>query len=30
MTFIEALAAFVFVVATIAFLVWVAWLAISK
>jgi hypothetical protein len=30
MTFIEGLAAFVFVVMTIAFFVWVAWLAISK
>jgi hypothetical protein len=30
MTFIEWLAAFVFVVMTIAFFVWVAWLAISK
>jgi hypothetical protein len=30
MTFIEGLAALVFVVMTIAFLVWVAWLAISK
>ena len=30
MTFIEALAALVFVVMTIGFLVWVAWLAISK
>ena len=30
MTFIEALAAFLFVVMTIAFLGWVLWLAISK
>jgi hypothetical protein len=30
MTFIEGLAALVFVVMTIAFFVWVAWLAISK
>jgi hypothetical protein len=30
MTFIEGLAALVFVVMTVAFLVWVAWLAISK
>jgi hypothetical protein len=30
MTLIEALAAFVFVVMTVAFLGWVAWLAISK
>ena len=30
MTFIEWLAAFVFVVMTIGFLVWVAWLAMSK
>jgi hypothetical protein len=30
MTFIEWLAALVFVVITIAFFVWVAWLAISK
>ena len=30
MTFIEALAAFLFVVMTVAFFVWVAWLAISK
>ena len=30
MTFIEGLAALVFVVMTVGFLVWVAWLAISK
>jgi hypothetical protein len=30
MTFIEGLAALVFVIMTVAFLVWVAWLAISK
>jgi hypothetical protein len=30
MTFIEWLAALVFVIMTIGFLVWVAWLAISK
>jgi hypothetical protein len=30
MPFIEGLAALVFVVMTIAFFVWVAWLAISK
>ena len=30
MTFIEGLAAFVFVVMTIGFFAWVAWLAISK
>ena len=30
MTFIEWLAALVFVVMTIGFLVWVAWLAMSK
>jgi hypothetical protein len=30
MTFIEGLAASVFVVMTVAFFVWVAWLAISK
>jgi hypothetical protein len=30
MTFIEGLAVLVFVVMTIAFFVWVAWLAISK
>jgi hypothetical protein len=30
MTFIEALAAVVFVVMTVAFFVWVAWLVISK
>jgi hypothetical protein len=30
MTFIEGLAALVFVVMTVAFFVWVAWLAISK
>ena len=30
MTFIEGLAAVVFVVMTVAFFVWVAWLAFSK
>jgi hypothetical protein len=30
MTFIEGLAAVVFVVMTVAFFIWVAWLAISK
>jgi len=30
MTFIEGLAALVFVVMTVAFFVWVVWLAISK
>ncbi len=30
MTFIEGLAAFVFVVMTIGFAAWVAWVAISK
>jgi hypothetical protein len=30
MTFIEALAAFIFVVMTVGFLGWIAWLAISK
>lgn len=30
MTFIEGLAALIFVVMTVAFFVWVAWLAISK
>jgi hypothetical protein len=30
MGFIEGLAALIFVVMTIAFLVWVAWLAISR
>jgi hypothetical protein len=30
MTFIEGVAALVFVVMTVAFFVWVAWLAISK
>ena len=30
MSFIEGLAALIFVVMTIAFLVWVAWLAISR
>jgi hypothetical protein len=30
MTFIEGLAAVVFVVMTVAFFVWVAWLVISK
>lgn len=30
MTFIESLAAVLFVVATVAFFAWVAWLAVSK
>jgi hypothetical protein len=30
MSFIEGLAALIFVVMTVAFLVWVAWLAISR
>jgi hypothetical protein len=30
MGFIEVLAALIFVVVTVAFLVWVAWLAISR
>jgi hypothetical protein len=30
MGFIEGLAAFIFVVMTVAFLVWVAWLAFSR
>ena len=30
MSFIEGLAALIFVIMTVAFLVWVAWLAISR